>query len=119
LIPPVYVKPYVKRGKNDAAGAAAIREAMSRPGMRFVPAKSGKQQAAPMPHKTREPPIKRRTMGVNSPRGRLSEFGIAAAKGIGRIDELIEKAGSDPALPETAKVALKILAQLEAIDASS
>ena len=54
LIPPIYVKPYVKRGKNDAADAAAICEAMSRPGMRFVPVKSEEQQATLMLHKTRE-----------------------------------------------------------------
>jgi transposase len=119
LIPPIYVKPYVKRGKNDAAGAAAIREAMSRPGMRFVPVKSEEQQAALMLHKTRELLIKQRIMSVNALRGHLSEFGIVAAKEIGRAGEPIEKAKSDPALPETAKTAVKILAQhLEAVGAS-
>ena len=119
LVPPIYVKPYVKRGKNDAADAAAICEAMSRPGMRFVPAKSEERQATLMLHKTRELLIKQRTMGVNSLRGHLSEFGIVTAKGVGRIDELIEKAERDATLPETAKAALKILAQhLQAIDAS-
>jgi len=119
LIAPIYVKPYVKRGKNDAADAAAICEAMSRPGMRFVPVKSEEQQAALMLHKTRELLIKQRTMSVNALRSHLSEFGIVAAKGIGRAGELIEKAESDPALPETAKTAVKILAQhMEAVDAS-
>ena len=119
LIPPIYVKPYVKRGKNDAADAAAICEAMSRPEMRFVPVKSEEQQATLMLHKTRELLIKQRTMGINSLRGHLSEFGIVAAKGIGRVDELLEKAESDTTLPEIAKAALKILVQhLEAIEAS-
>lgn len=87
--------------------------------MRFVPVKSEEQQATLMLHKTRELLIKQRTMGVNSLRGHLAEFGIVAAKGIGRVDELIEKAESDATLPETAKAALKLLAQhLEAIDAS-
>jgi transposase len=119
LIPPIYVKPYVKRGKNDAADAAAICEAMSRPEMRFAPVKSEEQQATLMLHKTRELLIKQRTMGINALRGHLSEFGIVAAKGIGRVDELLEKAESDVTLPEIAKAALKILVQhLEAIEAS-
>jgi transposase len=119
LIPPIYVKPYVKRGKNDAADAAAICEAMSRPEMRFVPVKSEEQQATLMLHKTRELLIKQRTMGINALRGHLSEFGIVAAKGNGRVDELLEKAESDATLPEIAKAALKILVQhLEAVEAS-
>jgi transposase len=120
LIPPVYVKPHGKRGNNGAAGAAAIEPGPWRgEPMRFVPVKSEEQQAALMLHKTRELPIKQRTMGVNSLRGHLSEFGIVAAKGIGRIGELIETAESGATLPETAKAALKILAQhLEATGAS-
>jgi transposase len=87
--------------------------------MRFVPVKSEEQQATLMLHKTRELLIKQRTMGVNSLRGHLSEFGIVAAKGIGRVDELLEKAECDATLPEITKAALKILVQhLEAIDAS-
>jgi transposase len=119
LIPPIYVKPYVKRGKNDAADAAAICEAMSRPEMRFVPVKSEEQQATLMLHKTRELLIKQRTMGVNALRGHLSEFGIVAAKGIGRVGELIERAESDVTFPEIAKAALKVLVQhLETIATS-
>ena len=95
LIPPIYVKPYVKRGKNDAADAAAVCEAMSRPGMRFVPVKSEESQATLMLHKTRGLLIKQQTMSVNALRGHLAEFGIVAAKGIGRVDELIEKAEND------------------------
>ncbi|HEY5205322.1 MAG TPA: transposase, partial [Roseiarcus sp.] len=66
LVPPQYVKPYVKRGKNDANDAAAICEAMSRPDMRFVPIKSADQQAVLMLHKTRELLVKQRTMTVNA-----------------------------------------------------
>jgi transposase len=119
LIPPISIKPYVKRGKNDAADAAAICEAMSRPGMRFVPVKNVEQQATLMLHKTRELLIKQRTMGVNALRSHLSEFGIVVAKGIGRIDELIEKAKDDATLPGSAKAALQVLVQqLEAIGVS-
>jgi len=64
-----YIKPYVKRGKNDAIDAAAICEAMSRPDMRFVPIKSADQQAVLMLHKTRELLVKQRTMAVNALRG--------------------------------------------------
>lgn len=119
LIPPIYVKPYVKRGKNDAADAAAICEAMSRPGMRFVPVKSAESQAALMVHKTRELLIKQRTMSVNALRSHLAEFGIIAAKGIGRIGELIELAEEDAALPGAARRAAKVLAeQIAGLDKS-
>ena len=97
LIPPAYIKPYVKRGKNDAVDAAAICEAMSRPDMRFVPIKSADQQAVLMLHKTRELLVKQRTMAVNALRGHLSEFGIVAARGIGRVDELLTLAEATPA----------------------
>ena len=66
LMPPSYIKPYVKRGKNDAVDAEAICEAMSRPGMRFVPIKSAAQQATLMLHKTHELLVKQRTMSVLS-----------------------------------------------------
>ena len=105
LMPPAYTKPYVKRGKNDAVDADACCEAMSRPGMRFVPIKSAEQQATLMLHKTRELLVKQRTMSVNALRSHLSEFGIIAAKGIGRIDELLELAEKDATLPNAAKAA--------------
>ena len=89
LMAPVYVKPYLKRGKNDANDAAAICEAMSRPDMRFVPVKSADQQAVLMLHKTRALMVKQRTMAVNALRGHLSEFGLMAAKGIRRIKDLL------------------------------
>jgi transposase len=110
LMAPAYTKPYVKRGKNDAADAAAICEAMSRPDMRFVPIKSADQQAVLMLHKTRELLIKQRTMGVNALRGHLQEFGLIAAKGIQRVGELIALARADADLPEEAKQAVEILA---------
>ena len=88
LIPPAYVKPYVKRGKNDAHDAQAICEASSRPGMRFVAIKSEEQQAVLMLHTTRQLMIERRTALVNSLRGQLAEFGVVAAKGISHAREL-------------------------------
>ena len=117
LMPPACTKPYVKRGKNDAVDADAICEAMSRPGMRFVPIKGAEQQATLMLHKTRELLIKQRTMSVNALRGHLSEFGIVAAKGIGRVDELLDLAESDATLPNAARASVKVLAQaLEGLD---
>jgi transposase len=71
LMPPAYIKPYVKRDKNDAGDAAAVCEAMSRPGMRFVPIKSADQQAVLMLRKTRELLIKQRTMSVNAARAAI------------------------------------------------
>ena len=116
-MPPAYTKPYVKRGKNDAVDADAICEAMSRPGMRFVPVKGAEQQATLMLHKTRELLIKQRTMNVNALRSHLSEFGMIAAKGVGRVDELLELAESDAALPAAARAGVKVLAQvLEGLD---
>jgi len=119
LMPPAYIKPYVKRGKNDAVDAAAVCEAMSRPGMRFVPIKSADQQAVLMLHKTRELLIKQRTMSVNALRGHLAEFGLIAPKGIGRVSQLLELANADAALPEEVKDAVKLLAlHLEGLDRS-
>ncbi len=117
LMPPAYTKPYVKRGKNDAVDADACCEAMSRPGRRFVPVKSAEQQATLMLHKTRELLVKQRTMSVNALRGHLSEFGIIAAKGIGRVDALLDLVESDTTLPNAARAGVKVLAQaLEGLD---
>jgi transposase len=119
LMPPAYIKPYVKRGKNDAVDAAAVCEAMSRPGMRFVPIKSADQQAVLMLHKTRELLIKQRTMSVNALRGHLAEFGLIAPKGIGQVSQLLELVNADAALPEEVKDAVKLLAvHLEGLDRS-
>jgi transposase len=85
--------------------------------MRFVPIKSPEQQATLMLHKTRELLVKQRTMSVNALRGHLSEFGIVAAKGIGRVDELLDLAESDATLPNAARASVKVLAQaLEGLD---
>jgi transposase len=119
LMPPAYIKPYVKRSKNDALDAAAICEAMSRPDMRFVPIKSADQQAVLMLHKTRELLVKQRTMSVNALRGHLSEFGLVVAKGISRVGELLELADSDGTLPQEAREMGKLLAShLEGLDRS-
>ena len=75
LLPPQYVKPYVKRGKNDAADAEALCEAMSRPTMRFVPVKTAEQQAAQMLVGTRDRLIRHRTQLTNAIRGYAAEFG--------------------------------------------
>ena len=81
LMPPAYVKPYVKRGKTDANDAEAICEAVTRPTMRFVPVKSPEQQAALALHRTRELLVRQRTQLVNMIRGLLAEFGIEIARG--------------------------------------
>ena len=119
LMPPTYIKPYVKRGKNDALDAAAVCEAMSRPDMRFVPVKSADQQAVLMVHKTRELMVKQRTMSVNALRSHLAEFGLIAPKGIGRVGELLALADACATLPEEAKATVKLLAaHLEGLDRS-
>jgi len=109
LLPPQYVKPYLKRGKNDAADAEAICEAMSRPSMRFVPVKTAENQAALMLHGARDLLIKQRTMLVNAIRGHAAEFGIAGTKGVGRVSELLARLKSDKAVPDLAR---EIFAQL-------
>lgn len=118
LLPPQYIKPYVKRGKNDAIDAAAICEAMSRPSMRFVPVKSAEQQAALMLLKTRELLIKQRTMLVNAMRGHAAEFGVVAAKGLGKASELLQHAHAGEAgVPALALEMLGLLAsQRDALD---
>jgi transposase len=81
LMPPNYVKAYVRRQKNDAADAAAICEAVTRPSMRFVPIRSVSNQAILMCHKVRELLVSQRTQLVNALRGHLAEVGIIAAQG--------------------------------------
>jgi transposase len=76
LIPPIYVKPFVKRGKTDAADAEAISEALTRKTMRFVPVKSADQQAAAMVLKTRALLVRQHTQAINALRAHLSEFGV-------------------------------------------
>ena len=118
LMPPSYVKPYVKRGKSDAIDAEACCEAVSRPTMRFVPVKSAEQQATLMLHRTRELLIKQRTMNVNALRGHLSEFGLVAARGLERVDALVGRAREDASLPEAARACVEAFAaQLAGLDA--
>ena len=81
LMPPSYVKAYLKRSKNDANDAAAICEAVTRPSMRFVEVKTKEQQAALMLHRARQLLVRQRTMLSNAIRGHLSELGIVSAKG--------------------------------------
>jgi len=82
LIPPVYVKPYVKRGKSDAADAEAICEAVTRPTMRFVEVKTPEQQAILAVHRTRDLIVRQRTQTINMLRAQLAEFGIVRPQGI-------------------------------------
>ena len=103
LLPPQYVKPYVKRNKNDAADAEAICEAMSRPSMRFVPVKTAEQQAALMLAGTRDALIRRRTQVSNMIRGYAAEFGLTAAKGLDKIEPLVVRIAANAELPELAK----------------
>ena len=119
LIPPAYVKPFVKRQKNDAADAEAICEAAQRPTMRFVPVKSEETQGAAMVFRVRELLIRQRTQIINALRGRLTEFGQVAPQGAANASKLIAIIEDpDSRLPAdaipTLKVLVAALAQLEA-----
>jgi transposase len=103
LMPAQFVKPYVKRGKNDAADAEALCEAMSRPTMRFVPVKSAEQQAALMLVGLRDRLIRNRTQLGNAIRGYAAEFGLIGAKGIGRVEPLLARAQTEETLPVLAR----------------
>jgi transposase len=111
LMPPAYVKPYVKRGKTDASDAEAICEAVSRPTMRYVAIKSCEQQAALTVHRTRDLLVKQRTQLVNMIRGLLAEFGIEIRRGITHALSLAERiaAGDMPGIPA---LAAKMIASL-------
>ena len=109
LIAPQHVKPYVKRGKNDAADAAALCEAMSRPTMRYVPVKSPEQQAALMLITVRDRLIRTRTQLGNAIRGHASEFGVTAAKGVAHVGSLLERISKDMALPDLARRMFAVL----------
>jgi transposase len=118
LIPPAYVKPFVKRGKTDAADAEAISEAVTRKTMRFVPVKSAEQQAAAMVLKTRALLIRQRTQAINALRAHMSEFGIISAIGTAKATGLIEivREAADPRLPKAVLLALAEIAnQIEAL----
>ena len=110
LLPPQRVKPYVERNKNDAADAAAICEAMSRPRMTFVPVKTAEQQAALMLVGVRDQLVGRRTQLSNSIRGYAAEFGLVAAKGNDKIEPLLSRIADDTGLPVLAKQLFATLA---------
>ena len=103
LLPPQYVKAYVKRNKNDAADAEAICEAMSRPTMRFVPIKASEQQAALMLAGTRDGLTRRRTQLTNTIRGYAAEFGLTTPKGLDKIGPLLARIAVSTDLPKLAK----------------
>jgi transposase len=103
LLPPQYVRPYVRRNKNDAADAEAICEAMSRPRMRFVPVKSAEQQAALMLAGLCDQLTRRRTQLSNTIRGYAAEFGLVAAKGHDKIEPLLARIAADEKLPALAR----------------
>ncbi len=88
-MPAQYVKAYIRRNMNDAADAEAICEAVQRPRMRFVPVKTGEQQASQLLHRGREQLVRQRTMLVNALRAHLAEFGLVAAQGLRNVGELI------------------------------
>jgi transposase len=108
LMPAHYVKAYVKRGKNDAADAEAICEAVTRPSMRFVAIKSKEQQAVLVMHRTRELLVRQRTQVVNALRGLLAEFGISESQGIWHVGRLRAHLDEDT-VPEPGQAVLGLL----------
>src|ERR1700758_307293 len=120
LMPPAYVKPYVKRQKNDAADAEAICEAVTKPNMRFVPTKTPEQQSCLMLHRTRHLFIRQQTAVINAIRAHLAEFGIVAPVGRKGVEELLRIAAdaSDQRVPEIARACVAALgAQLRMLKA--
>ncbi|MCR9061115.1 MAG: IS110 family transposase [Rhodobacteraceae bacterium] len=111
LIPPHFVKPFVKTNKNDVSDAEAICEALMRPTMRYAPVKSVEQQSVLMIHRTREILVRQKTMLINALRGHFSELGIVVAKGPSRVAELIAviEDPNDSRLPALAREALECL----------
>jgi transposase len=110
LMPPAYVKAYVKRNKNDAADAEAICEAVTRPSMRFVPVKATEQQSVLLLHRARNLLVRQRTMLVNALRAHMAEFGLVAPQGL-RNAELLTKmvAHEQKRLPELARQILQLI----------
>jgi transposase len=111
LMPPYYVKAYVKRNKHDVADAEAICEAVRRPSMRFVPLKTAEQQSALMMHRARDLLIRQRTMLVNALRGHLAEFGLIEAQGLHKVARLITIVMDemDVRVPDIARQVLKVI----------
>ena len=110
LMPPAYVKTYVKRNKNDAADAEAICEAVTRPSMRFVPVKDAEQQSVLLLHRARSLLVRQRTMLVNALRAHMAEFGMVAPQGLRNV-ELLTKivAHEQERLPELARQILQVI----------
>src|SRR5664279_3313213 len=113
LMPPNYVKAYLKRSKNDANDAAAICEAVTRPSMRFVPLKTKEQQTALMLHRSRQLLVRQRTMLSNALRGHLAELGIVSAKGRNGTAELLRIVadGADSRVSAAVRGILDVLAR--------
>jgi transposase len=113
LMPPSYVKAYLKRSKNDANDAAAICEAVTRPSMRFVPTKSEQQQSGLMLHRSRQLLVRQRTMLSNAVRGHMAELGIISAKGRNGTAELLEVIANveDDRIPAAARLSLDAFAR--------
>ncbi len=110
LMPPAYVKAYVKRNKNDAADAEAICEAVTRPSMRFVPVKDADQQSVLMLHRVRNLLVRQRTMLVNALRAHMAEFGIIAPQGLRHVERLLTAISDDRTrLPELARSILRVI----------
>ena len=118
LIPPAYVKPFVKRQKNDAADAEAICEAAQRPSMRFVPIKGEEQQASALVFRARDLLVRQRTQCINALRGHLTEFGWIVPRGVPHVERLIARI-EDPseALPAAARpILLMLVSSLRALE---
>lgn len=111
LIAPIYVKPYVKRGKSDAADAEAICEAVTRPTMRFVEIKSPEQQAILSLHRARDLIVRQRTQAINMLRGLMAEFGIVFAQGVGRAIKFAKRLIAED-IPELPQAALDVVTDL-------
>ena len=111
LIPPQYIKPFVKRGKNDRNDAEAICEAAGRPGMSTAPIKPAERQAQAMIVSVRDLLVRQRTQAINALRGHAAEFGVIAVKGTSQVTMLMERVGStDAAVPTAAQQMLGALA---------
>ena len=119
LIPPIYVKPFVKRHKNDTADAEAICEAALRPTMRFVPVKTADQMARSMLFRTRDLLVRQRTQTINALRGHLAEFGVIAPQGTAHVALLATVvADSESVLPDRVRdLADLLLAQIDSLSA--
>ncbi len=120
LMPPAYVKPYVKRHKNDATDAEAICEAVTRPNMRFVATKTPEQQSCLTLHRIRHLFIRQQTSVINAIRAHLAEFGIVAPAGRNGVEQLLSVAAdsTDKRLPEVARACVAALgAQLQTLKA--